>query len=80
MILGTFDAVFAGGKLEPSAPLPLSENQRVRITVESDGDSAMEQDLRAFAEVQAFRRQLGAKYGKFSDSALLIREDRDRHE
>jgi len=31
----TVDAIFEGGVLRPSQPLPLSDKQRVRVTVES---------------------------------------------
>ena len=35
-MLWTVDAIFEGGVLRPSQPLPLADKQRVRVTVEAE--------------------------------------------
>lgn len=50
----TIDAIFEGGVLRPSQPLPLTDKQRVRVTVEtpngSDRQAARQQLLNKLRE------------------------------
>jgi predicted DNA-binding antitoxin AbrB/MazE fold protein len=37
----TVDAIYQGGVLKPSRPLPVSEHSKVRVTVDVLGDSLL---------------------------------------
>jgi predicted DNA-binding antitoxin AbrB/MazE fold protein len=69
------EAIYQNGVFKPLAPIGLSENQRVRLSVQPlDGA-----DARAWLEkVQERQRRIMAQRGPFPDSTADIAEDRRR--
>ena len=53
--MNTIDAIYVGGKFEPLGTVSLSENQRVRLTIESSPISA------PFSEEEILQRLESAK-------------------
>lgn len=69
------DAVFQGGVFKPLQGVDLSENQRVRLTIQPMEAS----DVRAWlAGVQARQQRIISQRGFFPDSTVDIAEDRLR--
>ena len=69
------DAIYQHGVFRPLHQVGLSENQRVRLSVQPVG----EEDARAwFVAVRERRRHIAAGRGVFPDSAPDIAEDRRR--
>jgi predicted DNA-binding antitoxin AbrB/MazE fold protein len=70
----TVEAIYAGGVFKPIDPVPLPENQRVRLTVEPV-------DTTGWLEaVREFQRKVVASHGVLPDSTPDIAADRRRHE
>jgi predicted DNA-binding antitoxin AbrB/MazE fold protein len=72
--MNAIDAIFQDGVFKPAGPVPLEENQRVRLRIESVAADAVDW----FAEMRQAREQLAGKYGTFTDTTADIAEDRRR--
>jgi predicted DNA-binding antitoxin AbrB/MazE fold protein len=66
----TIDAIYTGGVLKPVAELPLRENQRVRLTVETIDEISNDRD----AAVSRLKAGI-ASMRFFSKGALPVREE-----
>ena len=76
-MIQTIDAIFGDGVFKPTEPVSLSENQRVRLTVETSPATNLRDWLTAARE---FNRALVAKHGVLPDSTPEIRAERRRGE
>jgi predicted DNA-binding antitoxin AbrB/MazE fold protein len=69
------DAIYQNGVFKPLQDVELSENQRVRLSVQPIEAA----NVRAWlAGVQELQRRIIAERGYFPDSAIDIAEDRRR--
>ncbi len=69
------DAIYQNGAFKPLQDVGLSENQRVRLSVQPLEVG----DVQAWlAEVRELRQRMFAQHGYFPDSAIDIAEDRRR--
>jgi predicted DNA-binding antitoxin AbrB/MazE fold protein len=66
----TIEAIYTDGVLKPTAALPLKDNQRVRLTVETIDETSMDREA-AVARLKAGI----ASMRFFSQGPLLIREE-----
>lgn len=75
--MSTVEAIYIGGVFKPLGEVPVSENQRVRLTIEPSEPSSIQNWLDA---VEQFHRQLIANHGLLPDSTADIAADRRHHE
>jgi predicted DNA-binding antitoxin AbrB/MazE fold protein len=66
----TIDAIYTDGVLKPTVELPLRDNQRVRLTVETIDETINDRD----AAVARLKSGI-ASMGFFSEEALPCREE-----
>ena len=66
----TFEAIYSDGVLKPTAELPLRDNQRVRLTVETIDDTSMDRE----AAVTRLKSGI-ASMRFFSEGTLPSREE-----
>jgi predicted DNA-binding antitoxin AbrB/MazE fold protein len=77
----TVEAVYQGGVFKPVRPVDLPENQLVQLGIEPMREPASDYiaEARVWLEgMRQARQELFDKYGMFTDSTELIREDRKR--
>lgn len=72
------DAVFQNGVFKPIQPVQLSENENVRLVVQSQ--SSQQAALDWLKQLRATRQELRQKYGSLPDSLALITEERSGDE
>ena len=68
------EAVYSGGAFRPLGAVALTENQRVRLTIEPIPPSVVEW----LAATAALRDEMFAKTGYYLDSTQIISSDRHR--
>jgi predicted DNA-binding antitoxin AbrB/MazE fold protein len=73
----TVDAIYENGVFRPLGNVPVSERQRVRLTIEPAERLAPTEWLDA---ARAFQHTLVARHGVLPDSTPEIAADRRRHE
>ncbi len=75
----TIEAIYTDGVLKPTADLPLRDNQRVRLSIETIGETADETSTDREAAVARLRAGI-ASMRFFSEGPLPSREElHDRH-
>lgn len=75
--MNTIEAIFVGGVFRPLGDVPIAENQRVRLTIES---APVGENSSWLAAVQQFHTEVIARHGVLPDSTQEIAADRRRHE
>jgi predicted DNA-binding antitoxin AbrB/MazE fold protein len=76
-IMTPIEAIYQGGVFKPLAEVPLRENQKVRLNVQTVESNDL---LSWLQEVQLLQRQIIEQRGHFPDSAPEIAADRARDE
>ena len=75
--MSTVEAIYSSGVFKPLAEVSLAQNQRVRLTIETDEGPSSAPWL---TEAREFQRQMTTRYGVLPDSTPEIAADRRRHE
>ena len=73
--MSAVEAVYQGGVFRPLTPVPLAENQHVRLNFQPIEQANAEA---WFDDVERIRRRLAERHGVFPDSTLDIAADRAR--
>ena len=72
------EAIYHDGIFQPVQDVKLTENQRVRLSIEPVEAGDVMKWREWLAEVQEHQRRIIAERGYFPDSAISIAEDRRR--
>lgn len=75
--MNTVDAVYSNGVFKPLGDVSLSENQKVRLTIDATPPERVQEWLR---NLRAFHEEVLDRRGILPDSTPEIALDRRRHE